>query len=362
MSPSSRPQLDRVGRVGDRRRQVEQLEDPLDPGPRLLADREQPGELAGRRDELPDVGGEGEEGAEADLAAQGQPAAEGEDRHLAERRDRLQQRLVARGQPDRPHLRAVEVLGGRGDPFELAPLLAERLHHADAVDRLVDDLDHLAFALLGVPGGGEDPRPHPVGDGEQEGRDDQADQRQRRREPQHHAERQHQQEEVAAHHRDEHQEALDQGGVGAGAGDELPGRHPVEGGEVHVLEVRLHLVAEVVLDAERDLAAAVAAQVGGEEGARADDHERDQPGQERFGAFDDHPVDDLALEQRRAGLAGGAEHRGAEGDRDVATAAEDVAEEAAQPALGRSLAHFLLRSARRRARRSSAISSSASPS
>ena len=153
---AQRRQLDRVGGVGDRRGEVEQLEDPLDPGARLLADRQQSGELAGRRDQLADVGGEGEEGAEADLAAQRQPAAEGEDRHLAEGRDRLQQRLEARGQPDGAHLRAVEVFGGGGDPLQLAVLLAERLHHADAVDRLVDDLDHLAFALLGVPGGGED--------------------------------------------------------------------------------------------------------------------------------------------------------------------------------------------------------------
>ena len=134
----------------------------------------------------------------------------------------------------------------------------------------------------------------------------------------HHAERQHHQQDVAAHHRDEHQEALDEGGVGAGAGDELAGRHPVERGEVHPLQVRLHLVAEVVLDAERDLAAAVAPQVGGEEGARGDDDQGDQPGQQRFAAFDDHAVDDLALEQRRARLAGGAEDGGGEGDRDVA--------------------------------------------
>ena len=274
-------QLDRVGGVGDRRREVEQLEDPLHPGARLLPDRQEARELPGRRDQLADVGGEGEEGAEADLPPQRQPAAEGEDRHLAEGGDRLQQRLEARGQPDRPHLRAVEVLGGGGDPLQLAPLLAERLHHAHAVDRLVDDLDHLAFALLGVPGGGEDLGPHPVADREQGRRDDQADQGQRRREPQHHAQRQHHQQDVAAHHRDEHQEALDERRVAAGASDELAGRHPVERGEVHLLEVRLHLVAEVVLDLERDLAAAVPAQVGGEEGARGDRDQSEQPGQQR---------------------------------------------------------------------------------
>ena len=132
-------------------------------------------------------------------------------------------------------------------------------------------------------------------------------------------------------------------------------------GEVHPLEVGLHLVAQVVLDLQRDPAAAVAAQVGGEEGARGDHDQGDQPGQQRFAPFDDHAVDDLALEQRRARLAGGTEDGGGEGDGDVAPVAEDVAEEAAQPALRR-LWRARVPPEPRGASRSSATSSRASPS
>ena len=50
------------------------------------------GEHPHRRDELHEVGGEGQERAERDVAVDGQPAAEGQHRHLGERRDRLQRR------------------------------------------------------------------------------------------------------------------------------------------------------------------------------------------------------------------------------------------------------------------------------
>ncbi len=87
--PPSRAELDRVGRVGDRGLQVEQLEDPLDPGPGLLAHGQDAGELPGRGDELGNVGREGEERPDRHLVPEGQPPAEGEDRHLGQRRDRL---------------------------------------------------------------------------------------------------------------------------------------------------------------------------------------------------------------------------------------------------------------------------------
>ena len=78
-------ELDGIGCVGDGGRQVEELEDALEPGPRLLADGQHAGELAGRRHQLGDVGREREEGAERDLVVERQPAAERQDRHLRER-------------------------------------------------------------------------------------------------------------------------------------------------------------------------------------------------------------------------------------------------------------------------------------
>ena len=84
--------------------QVEELEDALHAGPGLLADGEDAGELAGRRHQLGDVGREGEERAEGDLVVEGQPAAQREDRHLREQRDRLEERLIPRLQAHGPHL------------------------------------------------------------------------------------------------------------------------------------------------------------------------------------------------------------------------------------------------------------------
>ena len=86
ISPRSSGELDGVRGVGDGRAQVEELEDPLDPGSGLLADGEDAGQLPGRRDELGDVGREGQERAEGDPVVQGQPAAEGQDGHLADGR------------------------------------------------------------------------------------------------------------------------------------------------------------------------------------------------------------------------------------------------------------------------------------
>ena len=88
--------------------------------------------------------------------AEGQPAAEGDDRHLAERRKRLEQWLVAGLQSHGAHLGAVQLLGAAGQAFDLPFLLAESLDHPHAAHRLVDDARHLARLLLGVPGGGED--------------------------------------------------------------------------------------------------------------------------------------------------------------------------------------------------------------
>ena len=232
---------------------------------------------------------------------QRQPAAEGEDRDLAERRDRLQQRLVARLQPDRAHLRAVERRSAASATRSSSrSLLAERLDHPDAVDVLVDDLGDVALALLGVPGGREDPPPHPVGDRRAAPgamtrltRASSGDRQSITTERQHH------QQHVAAHDRQEAQQALHQRRVGVGPGDQLAGRHPVEVGEVHRLQVVVHVVAQVVLDRQRDPAAAVAAQVGEAEGRRAASTTAAiSQGQSADGLGDDDVVDDLALDQR----------------------------------------------------------------
>src|SRR3978361_651478 len=84
-------------------------------------------------DERRDVGGEGQERAEADVVVQREPAAEGQDRDLGERRHRLQQRAVARLQPDAAHPGAVQDLDRIDHALQLAVFLPERLDDANAV-------------------------------------------------------------------------------------------------------------------------------------------------------------------------------------------------------------------------------------
>ena len=77
-------ELDRIGCVGNGRGQVEELEDALQACPSLLADRQDPGELSGRRQELGDVSRERKEGAERDVVMEREPSAKSEDRNLRE--------------------------------------------------------------------------------------------------------------------------------------------------------------------------------------------------------------------------------------------------------------------------------------
>ena len=87
---AQRGELDRIRSLGDRGRQVEELEDALDPRASLLADGEHACQLPGRRHELGHVGREREERPEGDRVPERKPAAEGENRHLREQRYRLE--------------------------------------------------------------------------------------------------------------------------------------------------------------------------------------------------------------------------------------------------------------------------------
>ena len=173
------------------------------PSAGLLPDREDPRQLARRRHQLADISRKGEERPEGDVAPEGQPAPEEQDAHLANGRDRLQQRLVARLEPNGPHLGAVERLGPVDHPPHLGVLLPERFHDSHAVHVFVHYLGDIAFALLAVPGGREDAPPHPIGNEQKSWRHDQADDGQQRRQVEHHGQRHHHQQEVPAHDREE---------------------------------------------------------------------------------------------------------------------------------------------------------------
>ena len=274
-------EVDRVGWVGNGSRQVQELEDALEPCPSLLADGQDARQLARRRHELGHVRRERQEGTEGDLVLERQPPAEGEDRHLSEQGDRLEEWLVPRLQAHRSHLRAVHGLRGGCDSFELALLLTERLDHTDAVEVLVDDLDEVTFPLLPIPGCREDAPPHAIRDDEQARRDHDAHQSQQRREIEHHPEREQQQQDVAAHDREEAQEPLDQGRIGVGASDQLACWHSLKVVEVQRLQVVVHRVAQVVLHFQSDPPTAIAADVRECEAGGRQSHQQEEPRPQR---------------------------------------------------------------------------------
>ena len=117
----------------------------------LLGDRDDVGHHAHGREQLREIGGEGEEGAERDLALDREVAAEREHADLAVRRDGGEERRVLRLDPDVAHARLVEVLGDVGERVDLAVFLAESLDDADTGDGFVDDTGDLAGALQRVP-------------------------------------------------------------------------------------------------------------------------------------------------------------------------------------------------------------------
>ena len=326
-------QLDRVGGVLDRGLEVEHLEDPLHAGTGLLTDGEDAGELARGSDELSDVRRERQERAERDVALHHQPTAEREHGDLGERRDRLEERLVARLEPGRPHPAAVEPLDDGHHPVELALLLTERLHHADATDVLVDDLGDLALALLAVPAGGEHLHPQAVGDHEQRRRDHQPDAGEQGRQPEHDDQRHEHQQDVAEHQWQEVEQAEDQGGVAAGAGDQLPGRERGQGALVEGEQVVVELVAEVVLHRQRRPAVVEATQVGEPEDRERDEREEHEPRPQGLGRVADHVVDDRARDEGHHRLAGAAEDGGDERDLDVALVLPDLGAQPADPPL-----------------------------
>ena len=132
---------------------------------------------------------------------------------------------------------------------------------------------------------------------------------------------------------EEAEQPLHQGRVGVGPGHQLAGRHAVEVVEVQRLQVVVHGVAQVVLHVEGDPAAPVAADVGeAERWPPARPTRRTSHGHSGERVVDDDLVDDLALDEGDDGLAGAAEHRGAEGEDHVAAVAQHVAPEAADPA------------------------------
>lgn len=168
-----------LGAVGEGRLGVDQLQDALGAGPGLLCDGQYDGEHPDRADELGEVGGEGDEGAQRDVAAYGEPAAEGEHRHLAEGGDGLEGRGVPGVQPDGPQPPGEQPSADLAELARLLLLLPESLDHAHPADGAVDHSGDGGRLGLRVPGGRVQPGAAALGDPPQGGGDGEGDGRER---------------------------------------------------------------------------------------------------------------------------------------------------------------------------------------
>ncbi len=135
-------QLDRVDRVRHVAHVVEDVEDAFGAGRRLLRDRDDAAHRVQAAVEAADVGDEGRQDTDRDLAASHQPDAEAPDHEQA---DLGQQRH--RGREQRPGLVDL-VVGlqvdqvGLGEAVGLALFLGEGLDHADAGDGVGQHIGH----------------------------------------------------------------------------------------------------------------------------------------------------------------------------------------------------------------------------
>ena len=284
--------------LGYQRPGVDQLVDPLDPGPRLLAHGEHHGEHPHRAGELGEIGREGDEGAQADLAAHRHPAAERQHRDLAEGRHGLQRRVVAGVEAHGPHPGGEQAAADVPELGLLLGLLAEALDDAHPGDRAVHDTGHGRRLPLRVPGGREQPGAAAVGQEPQGGRDGQRDHRQQRREHRHDDQRDDEHQQVADHHRQHEEESLDELEVAGGPPDDLPGVQLVLPRPVQPDDRVEHRGAQVVLDVQGEPPTVVAPHIGHQVDGdgRGDQHGR--PGGQRLGVPDDHVIDDQPGYQR----------------------------------------------------------------
>ena len=112
---------------------------------------------------------------------------------------------------------------------------------------------------------------------------------------------------------------------------------------IHHQQVIVHLIAQVVLHAQRKRTAVVTAQIRHRESEqrRADQQQQVRP--ERSGMGDDHPVDHFPGNERDEGLRDTADRSPDKAENQQLAVPEDVPGEAAQPALLDRLGHRWIR-------------------
>ena len=144
----------RVLRAGDRRRAVEDLEDPRARRGRALRRAEHVPERAHRRDQHQQIRVERRELADRQRSVDHVAPADQQDQGQPQVREEADQRRVARLDPRRGHLLVEHAHHRVLEALELAVLLGECLDHADAGDVLLRIRGQLGDPLLSLLKGG----------------------------------------------------------------------------------------------------------------------------------------------------------------------------------------------------------------
>ncbi len=191
-----------------------------------------------RPDAHEDVGVEGDEVTDLEVAVDHQVAAVPEDHHQRDRRQEVEERQEARSQPRRLQRAVEDRVGLRFESLDLELLGPEALHHTDAGDRLLDDAGHVAQLLLQLEHDRCDPLREAGRRDVEERQHPERQQRQRDALQHHHDDDRGHDEERRGEERQQDDDGVDLLDVGVGPRHELAGLGLVVEREVQPLEVR----------------------------------------------------------------------------------------------------------------------------
>ena len=318
----------RLGRRGDPRLAVEQLEQARAGGGGALGEAERPAERADRREQHEQVAVEGGELAEREAAVDDLATADEQQRGEPELGQEADERVVEGAQPGGDHRLLEDARHARAEAALLLLLGGERLDDAHAADALLDVGGQLADALLDLLQRRPRAAPVAVGDPDDERDRKQRDGGERRVDDE---DRDRGEDDGQRGLRDEHEAVAEEEAHGlqvdGRARHELTGLLAVEEAELLPEQMLVDAVSQVDLDAERDAA--------GDEPARDGEAEAQHAGDDDEQADELQPVAVAVLDggDRRAGEAGDRDrrdHRQRGEDRRPPDAALVVAQDAAE--------------------------------
>ncbi len=247
----------------DLRLAVEDLEDPRARGGRALGEAEDHADGAHRPEQREHVRVERGELAEVQAPVDDRAAAEEQEAGEAELRQEADERVVERAQARRDHRLVEDAADAGGEALALQVLAGEGLDDAHAADVLLDVGRQLGDPLLDLLQRGPRAAPVAVRDPDDERDGAQRDERERRVDDDH---RDRGEDDRQRGLGDDHEAVAEEEAHGlqvdGRARHELAGLLAVEEAELEREQVAVDLVAQVVLDAERDLARDEAAHDG----------------------------------------------------------------------------------------------------